>query len=136
MHYFICKFKQCRLVLFRSKTLLCISLLCLTEHWTTESTAYGQAAQILDSVVTLILNWEVNVECIDTITRNRHNFEKLVRCYYGQPNAKAGVDCDDVLQRTKKLASEIVQFEDTRLKLQFLCERCSLILPASGRGRG
>ena len=126
-----------------SKTLLCISLLCLTgkddsrpEHRTTESTAYAQAAQLLDSVVTLILNWEVNVECIDTITRNRHNFEKLVRCYYGQHNAKAGVDCDDVLQRTKKLASDIAQFEDTRLKLQFLCERCSLILPASGRGRG
>ena len=102
---------------------------------TTESAAYVQAAQVLNSVVTSIVSGEVNVECINIITRNRKNFEALVKCDYEQPNAKAGVDCDDILQRTQKLASEIVQFEDTRLKLQFLCERCSLIL-VTDTGRG
>ena len=127
---------------FASKIRHCISHLCLTgkddsrpEHMTTESAAYGRAAQVLDSVVISIVSGEVNVECIDTITRNHKNFEELVKCNYGQPNAKAGVDYNDVLQRTKKLASHIDQFKDTRLKLQFLCERCSVIV-ATGRGRG
>ena len=76
------------------------------------------------------------MENIDTITRNYDNFEKIIRCYYGQPNAKAGVDCDAILQRAKKLASQVTQFEDTRRKLLFLCEKCSLVMPAKGRGRG
>ena len=104
------------------------------EHMT--SAAYVQAAQLLDSVVTSILSREVTVENIDTITRNDENFEKIVRCYYGQPGGKAGVDCDDLLQTTKKLASDVAQFEDTRRKLCFLCEKCSLVLPDRGRGRG
>ena len=103
---------------------------------TTESAAYAKAAQVLDSVVSSIITLEVTVENIDTITRNYENFGKIIRCYYGQPNAKAGVDCDDILQRAKKLASEVTQFEDTRRKLLFLCEKCSLVMPAKGRGRG
>ena len=126
-----------------SKALSCISPLCLTgkdvsrpELLTTESAAYAQAAQVLDSVVSSIITWEVTVENIDTITRNYVNFEKIIRCYYGQPDAKAGVDCDDILQRADKLASVVTQFEDTRRKLLFLCEKCSLVLPTKGRGRG
>ena len=91
---------------------------------------------MLDSVVTSILSLEVTVENIDTVTRNKKNFEEIVRCYYGQPDGKAGVDCDNLLQRTKKLASDVTHFEDTRRKLNFLCEKCSLVLPARGRGRG
>ena len=128
-------------MLFPSKALVPLS--CLTgkddsrpQQMTTECAAYVQAAQVLDSVVTSIVSGEVNVECIETISRNHKNFEALIRCYYGQPNSRAGIDCDDVLQRTEKLASDIAQFKDTRLKLQFLCERCSCILPARGRGRG
>ena len=126
-----------------NKALLCVSPLCLTgkdvsrpELLTTESAAYAQAAQVLDSVVSSVKTWEVTVENIDTITRNYDNFEKIIRCYYGQPNAKAGVDCDDILKRANKLASEVTQFEDTRRKLLFLCEKCSLVMPAKGRGRG
>ena len=104
------------------------------EH--TTSAAYDQAAQVLDSVVTSILSWEVTVENIDTITRNVKNFENIVRCYYWQADGKAGVDCDNLLQRTKKLASDVTHFEDTRRKLYFLCEKCSLVMPVSGRGRG
>ena len=126
-----------------SKALCCISPLCLTgkdvsrpELLSTESAAYAQAAQVLDSVVSSIITWEVTVENIDTITRNYENFGKIIRCYYGQPNAKASVDCDDVLQRAKKLASDVTQFDDTRRKLLFLCEKCSLVMPDKGRGRG
>ena len=103
---------------------------------TDESAAYVQAARLLDSVVTLIHSEEVNVECIDTITRHRKNFEALVSCYYGQPDAKSDVDCTDILQKTEKLTCDVVQFEKTRRDLQFLCERCSLELPTNGKGRG
>ena len=126
-----------------SKGLCCVSPLCLTgkdasrpELLTTESAAYAQAAQVLNSVVSSIITREVTVENIDTITRNYVNFEKIIRCYYGQPDAKAGVDCDDVLQRVNKLASVVTQFEDTRRKLLFLCEKCSLVLPTKSKGRG
>ena len=104
------------------------------EHMT--SAAYVQAAQVLDSVVTSIRTLEVTVENIDTINRNAENFEKIVKCYYGQPDSEAGVDCDDLIRRTKKLASDVTHFEDTRRKLLFLCEECSPVLPVSGRGRG
>ena len=95
-----------------------------------------QAVQVLDSVIMSILSGEVNVESIDTITRQRKNFEELVRCHYGPPNAKAGVDCPEVLQMTRDLAANLAQFEETVQNLQFLCARCSLILPATSQGRG
>ena len=83
-----------------------------------------------------IHSWEVNVEYIDTITRNRKNFEELVWCHYGPPNEKADFDCTEILQNTQELASNIAQFQETRRNLQFLCEKCSLVLPESGQGRG
>ena len=127
---------------FHSRVLLrCVFLSCPTDkdvsspkHMT--SAAYVQAAKVLDSVVASIQSSGVTVECIDTITRNYENFEQIVRCYYGHPNAKAGFDCASILQRTKILASDLTKFEDTRRKLLFLCERCSLVLPDRGKGRG
>ena len=95
-----------------------------------------QAVQVLDSVIMSILSGEVHVESIDTIARQRKNFEELVRCHYGSPKAKAGIDCAEVLQMTRDLAANLAQFEETMQNLQFLCERCSPILPATGRGRG
>ena len=95
-----------------------------------------QAVQVLDSVIMPILSGEVNVESIDTITQQRKNFEELVRCHYGPPNAKSGVDCAEVLQMTRDLAANLAQFEETMQNLQFLCERCSPMLPATGQGRG
>ena len=103
---------------------------------TTECFAYTQAAQLLDSVVTSIMSEEVNVECVETITRHRQNFEELVTCYYGQPNAKAVVDCNYILQRTQKLASDIAQFEELRRNLLFLCRGCLTVFPARCEGKG
>ena len=108
----------------------------LSGHMTNESVAYAQAAMLLDSVVTQIRSCEVNVECIDTITRNRKNFEALVNCYYDQPNATTDVDCADILWRTEKLACDVAQFEKTRRDLQILCKRCSLEMPPHGKGTG
>ena len=108
----------------------------MSRPQTTESEAYAHAAQVLDSVVASVLEREVTVENIDTITRNERNFERIIRCYYGQPDAKTGVDCDYILQKTKELACGVRQFEHTRRNLQFLCERCTLILPARGKGKG
>lgn len=103
---------------------------------TIESEAYAQATQVLDSVVASICTWEVTVENIDTITRNVKNFERIVRCYYGQPYGKAGVDCDNILEIAKKLACDVTQFEHMRRNLQFLCETCALVLPSRSRGKG
>lgn len=108
----------------------------MSRPQTTESEAYAHAAQVLDSVVASVLEGEVTVENIDTITRNERNFERIIMCYYGQPNAKTGVDCEDILQKTKELACEVREFKRTRRNLQFLCERCALVLPARGKGRG
>lgn len=103
---------------------------------TAECFAYAKAAQLLDSVITLIVSEKVNVECIETITRNRKNFDELVKCYYGQPSAKAHDDCNYVLQRTQKLASDIAQFEEMRRNLLFLCRKCLTVLPARCEGNG
>ena len=103
---------------------------------TIESAAYAEAVQVLNSVVASICTWEVTVENIDTITRNDKNFERILRCYHGQPGSTADVDCDNILERAKKLACVVAQFEHMRRNLQFLCERCALLLPARGRGKG
>ena len=108
----------------------------MSRPQTIESEAYAHAAQMLDSVVASVLEREVTVENIDTITRNERNFERIIRCYYEQPDAKTGVDCDDILLKTKKLASVVSEFEHTRRNLQFLCDRCALVLPAKSKGMG
>ena len=103
---------------------------------TDECFAYAKAAQLLDSVITLIVSETVNVECIETITRHRKNFDELVKCHCGQPSAKAHDTCNYVLQRTHKLASDIAQFEEMRRNLLFLCSRCLLVLPARCERKG
>ena len=99
-----------------------------------ECFAYVQGTQLLDSVITSITNEEVNVECIETITRHRKNFEELVKCCYDQPNAL--VDCKCILQRTQLLASDIAQFKEMRRSLLFLSRECLTVLSANHETRG
>ena len=99
-----------------------------------ECFAYVQGSQLLDSVITSIINEEVNVECIETITRHRKNFEELVKCCYDQPNDL--VDCNYILQRTQLLASNIEQFQEMRRSLLFLSRECLTVLSANRETRG
>ena len=101
-----------------------------------ECFAYRQAAQILDSVITSIRSEQVNVECIETISRHRKNFDELVKCSYGQPHGSPNVDCDYILQRSQVLASDIAQFEEKRRKLLFLSGECFTVLSARCETRG
>lgn len=98
-----------------------------------ECFAYVQGAQLLDSVCTSIINEEVNVECIETITRHRKNFDELVKCCYGQQDA---VNCDYILQRTRFLALDIAKFQEMRRSLLFLSTECLTVLSANREARG
>lgn len=101
-----------------------------------ECFAYHQAAQLLDSVITSITSEEVNVECIETISRHRKNFDELVTCSYGPPHGPPNVDCNQLLQRTKDLASYIAQFEEMRRDLLFLSGECLTVLSARSETKG
>ena len=91
---------------------------------TAECFAYTQAAQLLDSVVVSIYSEQVNVENIETITRNQSNFDELVNCYCGQPTATIHVDPNYILERTQELTHKVAQFEEMRRSLLFLCRKC------------
>ena len=103
---------------------------------TAECFAYTQAAQLLDSVVMSILSDEVNVENIETITRNHSNFEELVNCYCGQPTATIHVDPNYILQRIEELACKVAQFEEMRRNLLFLCRKCLTFCSSMCETRG
>ena len=103
---------------------------------TAECSAYTEAAQLLNLVVTSIKSDEVLVESIKIITCNRSNFEELVKCYYGQPNAKAHVDCSYILQKTQELVCDVARFEEMRRSVLFVSRKCLDVLPANCDGKG